>query len=165
MPPALVLPVLAMILALLPPGGWFEISSPAAATESAPTSYDAELALCVSVTNAYRASVNRGALTRAAALETYAAEAARYDANARVAHQYVKSTNFGNGLVRAENEVLWWPLANYGSVRKVVETGLAEMWREGAEGVHYRNMVGDYSEVGCGIFVDHGDVTVTQAFR
>jgi len=81
-----------------------------------------------------------------------------------VAHQYVKNTNFGSGLVRVENEVLWWPLATYGTVRKVVESGLAEMWREGAAGVHHRNMAGDYSQA-CGIFVKNGEVTVTQAFR
>jgi len=65
MPPAPVLPAFAMILALLPV--CFEISSLPEPSE-APAGYDAELALCVSVTNAYRASVNRGALTRAAAL-------------------------------------------------------------------------------------------------
>ena len=162
MPPAPVLPAFAMILGLLPL--CFEISSLPEPSE-APAGYDAELAQCVSVTNAYRASVNRGALTRAAALETYAAEAARHDAKARVAHQYVKNTNFGSGLVRAENQVLWWPLATYGTVRKVVESGLAEMWREGAAGVHHRNMAGDYSQAGCGIFVRNGEVTVTQAFR
>ena len=157
--------ILAMILALLPLGGCFEVSSPVSPTVSAPAGYEAELALCVSLTNSYRATVSRGALTRAERLETYAAEAARHDATAREAHKYVRATNFGNGLVRAENELLWWPLSSYGSVRKIVEAGLAQMWAEGADGDHRRNMMGDYVEIGCGIFVNNGEVTLAQAFR
>jgi uncharacterized protein YkwD len=117
------------------------------------------------MTNSFRASESRAALARAARLDTYAADAARHDATVREAHQYVKNTNFGNGLVRAENELLWWPLSTYGNVRKVVEAGLSEMWNEGPNGEHRRNMLGDYREIGCGIFVDSGEVTLAQAFR
>ena len=168
MPPAPVIPAVAMMLALLPLGACFDVSLPTAptsSTDAATGGYEAELALCVSLTNSYRATVSRGALTRAVRLDNYAAEAARHDATAREAHQYVKATNFGNGLVRAENELLWWPLSTYGTVRKVVESGLAQMWAEGTGGDHRRNMMGDYAEIGCGIFVRNGEVTLAQAFR
>ena len=169
MPPAPLLPTVAVILSLLPVGSCFDLSSPASPgsspSPSANAGYDAELALCVSITNTYRASIGRGALTRAERLDAYAAEAARTDASAREAHHYTTNTKFGNGLVRAENELLWWPLSTYGTVRNVVEEGLATMWKEGPGGTHYVNVVGNYSEIGCGIYVSGGEVTVEQAFR
>jgi uncharacterized protein YkwD len=163
------LPTVAVIFSLLPVGSCFDLASPASPDSSfAPSAnagHDTELALCVSITNTYRASTGRGALTRAARLDTYAAEAARSDASARQAHHYTTTTNFGNGLVRAENELLWWPLSTYGTVENVVREGLSTMWKEGPGGTHYVNMVGNYSEIGCGIYVTGGEATVEQAFR
>ena len=39
------------------------------------------------------------------------------------------------------------------------------MWKQGEGGTHYRNLVGNYTELGCGIFVNGDEVTVVQAFR
>jgi hypothetical protein len=165
--PPLALPALAILVGLLPLSGCLEGSSSGSSPTSAaaPSGYDAELALCVSATNRYRQSVGRATLARDERLEAYAAEAARHDGTVRKPHQYVTATNFGDGLVRAENELVGWPLARYGTVRTVVETGLEQMWREGAGGDHYRNMTGNYATIGCGIFVTNREVTVVQAFR
>jgi uncharacterized protein YkwD len=143
--------------------------APPSAPSSTPTPgaplYSAEVGYCVERTNRYRSSVGRSALDRSAALEEYAAAAARTDGLAHVAHQHARTTNSGNGLSRAENAILWWSLRHYGSVQRVIRDGLAEMWGQGASGQHYRNLVGSYSEVGCGVFVNGDEVTVVQAFR
>ena len=47
----------------------------------------------------------------------------------------------------------------------MIVRGLGEMWQQGAAGPHYRNLVGAFSEVGCGLFVNGEEVTVVQAFR
>lgn len=50
-------------------------------------------------------------------------------------------------------------------MQNVVLQGLAEMWRQGAGGIHCENMAGPYSQIGCGVFVQGDDVSVVQAFR
>ena len=87
------------------------------------------------------------------------------DALAAKAHTYAVSTNFGNLTAMAENEALFWPLSSLKSVRAVVEKSLAEMWREGPGGEHYDIIVGDYTQVGCGVFVQGDQVAVLEAFR
>jgi uncharacterized protein YkwD len=126
--------------------------------------YALELQLCVDVTNQYRASVGRAALTRSPELDTYAAAAARNDGTEHSAHQYFERTS-GGGVARAENEIPWWPLSTIGSVRNVVQQGLARMWAEGSAGGHYRNITGPYTQIGCGIFASADKVTVVEAFR
>jgi len=123
-----------------------------------------DLDFCVAETNAYRASVGRPALLRSPALESYAAAAAPHDGSSRTVHQYFHRTR-GGGVAFAENQIPWWPLTQYGSVREVIRQGMAMMWAEGRGGGHYENIVGRYSEVGCGVFLDGPHVTVVQAFR
>ena len=36
---------------------------------------------------------------------------------------------------------------------------------EAPGGSHRGNILGDYTEVGCGVFFNNGDVTLAQAFR
>jgi uncharacterized protein YkwD len=129
-----------------------------------PVPYSSELQFCADQTNVYRASVGMPALTRSEALDAYAATSARVDAESGVAHRYFDRTD-GGGIALAENLVPWWPLSRYGSVREVVRRGLAGMWAEGSGGAHYKNIVGRYSEIGCGIYSDGTVVTVVQAFR
>jgi hypothetical protein len=123
-----------------------------------------ELDYCVAQTNDYRASVGRPALLRSRSLEAYAAAAAPHDGSARAVHRYFRRTR-GGGVAFAENLIPWWPLPRFGSVREIIRTGLAMMWAEGRGGGHYDNMVGQFSQVGCGVFVDADHVTVVQAFR
>lgn len=154
--------------ALLASGCGTSVSSPTSPTAtSGPGSpaYSAEAGLCVDQTNRYRATVGRKPLLRSPALDEYAAAAARTDGLAHIAHQHARATNLGNGLSRAENAILWWSLRYYGSVQRIVRDGLADMWSQGEGGTHYRNLVGNFSEIGCGIFVNGDEVTVVQAFR
>ena len=111
--------------------------------------------------NRYRASVGRPPLTRSADLESYAARAAEDDGRSHQAHKFFSSTN-GGGMVEAENEILWW--RGFG-VRSVIQQGLQQMWVSGPRGEHYDIMIGDFSQIGCGIFVNGSEVTVAQDFR
>jgi uncharacterized protein YkwD len=138
-----------------------QMRSPVGPTPGGTASFAAELALCVDETNRYRASIGQGPLARSQALEDFAMQAAEYDAQARAAHQHFVQTN-GAGLSRAETEILWW---RGFAVRSVVERGLAQMWQVGPGGEHYDIMAGNYSEIGCGIFVNGNEVTVAQDFR
>ena len=134
-----------------------------AAHESKP--YEEELQLCVDLVNQYRATVRHSPLKRSDALEAFAEKAAANDGRAHVGHQYFQRTH-GGGVSHAENAIPWWPLASIdGGVRGALEQGLQMMWDEGPSGGHYRNMVGRYSEIGCGIFLSHGEVTIVAEFR
>ena len=127
--------------------------------------FDDELQRCVDLVNQYRATVRRSPLARSAKLEAFAAKAAANDGLAHVGHQYFGRTR-GGGVSHAENAIPWWPLASIdGGVRGALEQGTQMMWDEGPSGGHYRNMVGRYSEIGCGIFVNRGEVTIVQEFR
>jgi uncharacterized protein YkwD len=122
---------------------------------------DSELAYCVAETNRYRTSVGVAPLARSSALEAYAAIGAGEDGLAHVAHQHFRSTN-GGGVASAENVIPWWRST---SVHQVIHDGLAMMWNEGPGGGHYENMRGRYTQLGCGIFVNGGEITVVQDFR
>ena len=140
-----------------------QMQSPTGATPAATgtANYASELAFCADQTNRYRASVGRPSLARSEALEDFAAQAAEHDALARVAHQHFVQTN-GAGVALAETEILWW---RSNAVNPVVEGGLAQMWRVGPGGEHYDIMSGNYTQIGCGVFVSNGEVTVAQDFR
>jgi uncharacterized protein YkwD len=157
------------LLAAVAAGGCKAASSPASPTATASSAnsahFESEVALCVSETNRLRATVGRSPLARSEALEAYAAAAAKTDGTARTPHQHSQATNRGNGLVTAENELLYWNLSFYKSVQNIVLQGLTQMWQQGAGGVHYENMAGNYSQIGCGVFAQGDDVSVVQAFR
>jgi uncharacterized protein YkwD len=140
-------------------------ASPSAAADGASPAFSAEAALCIDQTNVYRGIVGKPSLKRSLVLEEYATTAARTDGLAHVAHQHARATNLGNGTSRAENAILWWSLRYYGSVAQIVRLGLADMWKQGEGGTHYKNLVGNFTETGCGIFVNGDEVTVVQAFR
>ena len=144
--------------------------SPAAPLTSAGVSsdspaYSAEMSLCVQVTNEYRARVGKSPLRRSSVLEEYATAAARTDGTVKIAHHHARTTNLGNYTSKAENAILWWSLRYYGTVERIVRRGLEDMWKQGEGGSHYRNLVGSFTEVGCGVFVNGDEVTVVQAFR
>jgi hypothetical protein len=145
------------------------VSQPAAlearrADRTDASSFAPELEFCAAQTNEYRASIGRPALVRSAVLEAYAAAAAPHDGSARRVHRYFRKTR-GGGVAFAENQIPWWPLPRFGSVREIIRNGLAMMWAEGRGGGHYDNLAGQFTQVGCGVFVDRGKVTVVQAFR
>jgi uncharacterized protein YkwD len=163
------LALVCLLAAAMPAAGCKAASSPASPSGTASSAgrahFEAEVALCVSETNRLRATVGKAALTRSDALEAYAAAAAETDGKARTPHQHSQATNRGSGLVAAENELLYWNLSFYKSVQNVILQGLGQMWRQGAGGIHYENMAGNYTQIGCGVFVQGDDVSVVQAFR
>jgi uncharacterized protein YkwD len=136
-------------------------SNPSAPTPGPSADLASELVFCVDETNRYRTSVNRPPLGRSGTLETYAAAGAQQDGVAHVAHQHFTTTN-GGGIALAENEIPWWGSS---SVHTVIQQGLAVMWAEGPSGGHYQNIVGPYTQLGCGIFVNGSEITVVQDFR
>lgn len=137
------------------------LSSVSAPTPDEAAGLAAELSLCRDEVNRYRATIGRPPLTRSQALEDFAARGAETDGLARIAHHHFTMTN-GGGTATAETEILWWRSA---TVRSVIRDGLAQMWQVGPQGEHYRILAGLYTEVGCGVFVNDGEVTVVQDFR
>jgi hypothetical protein len=132
-------------------------------------SHEDDMQFCVDETNRYRAMVDLPPLARNAELEAYATEGARIDGQAHEPHKHFRDTG-GGGIAFAENEIPWWPISAYGTVRAVIVGGLGLMWAEGPSGPepdnHYDNMTGPYTQVGCGIYLaPNGEVTVTQDLR
>ena len=130
-----------------------------------PSTIAAAVTACVDQVNALRASVGASPLSRSTRIDAFSAEAAQVDGEAHQAHKHFLATNGGEGTAVAENMIPWWKVSDYGSVQNVVRKGLQTMWDEGPSGYHYVNMRGPYSEMGCGIAVINGEVTVSQDFR
>ena len=140
-------------------------SNPGGPSGNPPTSAtSADLAFCVTETNRYRNSIGLSNLVESAELESFAATGAEVDGRAQTAHKHFTATN-GGGIALAENEIPWWPLGTYHTVQEIMRQGLAQMWGEGPSGGHYQNLTGPYTQVGCGVFIDGGQVTVVQDLR
>ena len=133
---------------------------PAAPSAVDGASLDASQQLCADEINRLRARVGLTALARSSSLESFASSAAQHDAAAGIPHLLFRSTNGGGGVSRAETELLLWK--NY-QVREVIKQGLAQMWA--SAGDHYDVLVGPFTEVGCGVFVNGSEVSVAQDFR
>jgi len=130
---------------------------------------DPDLQFCIDEINRYRAMLSKPPYTRSSVLDTFAAAGAKMDGTAHSPHKHFMTTG-GGGVAFAENEIPWWPLASYGSIREIIRKGLASMWAEGpgsgsAHG-HYTNMSSSmYTTAGCGVYVNGGEVTATQDFK
>ena len=147
-------------------GGAGYESETSTALSTPPANTVQALSYCVSRTNELRATQGRAALSRSAALESYAAAAAEHDGRHHSPHRYFDQTRGGSGTASAENLIPWWSLARYGSVLGVMQAGIEAIWSEGAGGGHYRNLTStSYREVGCGVSVYGDEVTIVQAFR
>ena len=123
------------------------------------------LTICVEVTNQYRATVGAPPLAPSPEVAAYATDAARADALSNTAHSYTRGPNGPAGVASAENAVVRWPLARFGSIPTLVVSALTAFWNEGPGGPHHENMRGPYTTVGCGIYVDGDQVTLIQHFR
>lgn len=130
-------------------------------TAASSANVDASVSFCTDEINRYRAMAGLAALGRASDLDAYAAQAAENDGRSGVPHQFFR-TNNGAGISRAENQLLLWK--GY-ATNDVIRQGLAQMWAEGPGGSHYQIMVGRYAQVGCGIFKNGNEVSVSQDFR
>jgi uncharacterized protein YkwD len=124
-----------------------------------------DMALCVEEINRLRERAKLPPLARSAELEAFAAAGAADDAAARQAHHHFSRVPYPHPYREmGENEIPWWPSAQYGSVADIVRAGLAGMWDEGPGGGHYQNLVGRFTQVGCGLHVARGEVTVVMDF-
>ncbi len=127
---------------------------------------DADRQDCVDQINQYRTSNGGTPLVRSSALESFGDTAAQNDAQANSAHAYWISTNGGNHLSLAQNEVLKWSYSQYGSIQRLTQASNQLYWNEGPSGEHYQNMADPtYTQAGCGFFVNGDSVTVTEDFR
>lgn len=151
--------IAAVGLALLLPGC---AMSPAGPSTPTPASIAGNVQLCVDEINRHRATIGRPPLSRSDALDQFATQAAQHDHTAGVPHLLFRNTNGGGGVATAETELLHW--TNY-AVRDVIKEGLAGMWVVGPGGEHYGILAGNYTQVGCGVYVDGLTVSVAQDFR
>lgn len=136
-------------------------ASPTAPTPGGTASLDSTLSLCADEANRYRATVGLPALHRSSALEAFAAQAAEHDHGVGIPHQFFLKTN-GGGVAKAENQLIRW--RGYGT-NDVIKEGMANMWREGPGGSHYEVLTGKYTEVGCGVYTNGNEVSISQDFR
>lgn len=154
-------PAAAVLLALAAGSAGCGSSPSLTPTAIAAPASAADLEFCASEINRYRSSLGRPALVRSASLEANAEAAAEYDATVRVPHAYF-STDRRLQSVTAETAILWWTGFD---VRSVIRKGLAQMWASGPATAHYDVLVGAFTQVGCGVFVNGSEVTVVQDFR
>lgn len=133
----------------------------ATSATSATVGLESNLSFCTEEINRYRATVGLPALARSMDLDSFAGQAAEHDARLGVPHEYFRKTN-GGGVARAENQLLKW--RGYG-VNEVIRRGVAEMWAEGPTGSHYKVLTGNYTQVGCGVFMNGSEVSISQDFR
>jgi hypothetical protein len=122
----------------------------------------ADLAFCASETNRYRAMAGRPALTESPSVEAFAAAAAQADSQTGIPHSYYYTHAQG---FAAENEALDWSLAQLRSVHNGIAQAINSFWSEGSGGGHYENLVGPYTQLGCGLFVSGPLITIVQDFR
>lgn len=137
-------------------------TSPTPQTSGATEATAADLTFCVQETNRYRALASKPALTESAALEAFAAEGARIDGTAKIAHAHFSSAP---GVASAENELLAQPLVQFGTVHEAIRQALSAFYAEGPGGGHYENLTGPYTQTGCGVYTALGLITVVQDFR
>jgi hypothetical protein len=133
-------------------------------TSTATGATAADLAFCVQDINAFRASVGRPALAQSAALEVFAHVSAQEDATAGISHTHFDATN-GAGVALGENELLTTALSFFGTVQAAMHGADAIFIAEGPTGGHYQHLVGSYTQVGCGVSIGNGMITVVQDFR
>jgi uncharacterized protein YkwD len=131
-----------------PPSGTLEVTT-------------ADLEFCVSETNRYRAMRSKAPVTRSTALETFAHDAAVSDAASNIPHNYYRSHATG---ISAENQFIAGRQSN-DTIRSTIQFALAVFWGEGPGGGHYENMIGPYTQVGCGFAIEANRILISQDFR
>jgi hypothetical protein len=122
-----------------------------------------DLAFCVSETNRYRAMAGVPALATMPDLQTYAMAAAQADAETKVPHSYF--SDHEPEAPAAENEEQF-VLGSIGhSAHDLISQALATFFAQGPGGDHYDNLVGPYTQIGCGTYAAGSLYVVVQDFR
>ena len=132
-------------------------TSPTGASESA----TANLAFCVNESNRARATLALAPLVESVALESFAAAGAQADHESSLAHGHFES--HVDGTAFAENEQLRW--SKSGAVQQLMKDGISGYLAEGPVGGHYQNLMGPYTELGCGVYTNGNLITIVQDFR
>ena len=168
---------LMLTLSLIGPGCAGSPSAPAASSSASTSSTTtsagssagssgattADLAFCVTETNRYRAMVGATPLTQSSALEAFADGGAREDSQAAAAHQHFD--RLCCVVATAENELYRLPYGLFASIQGAIRDGLAGFFSEGPGGGHYENIVGRFTQVGCGAYRAGTEITLVQDFR
>ncbi len=134
------------------------------ATDTA--TYAAEKKLCLDTINTLRAQVGKPKVTWSKSLEAFADQGTRYDSERNKAHAHFGAFSTRADPSDAENAVPGWPIKQYKNVAAVVAQGAKMMWDEGPGGGHYENIIGNQTQLGCGIYVTPaGGVWVIHDFK
>ena len=105
-------------------------------------------------------------MTRSTTLEAFGLEGAIEDGASAVPHQHFDRTHGGDGTAFAENELHRVSFVFFGSIQNAMRLMMDAFYSEGPSGGHYRNLMGTFTQVGCGVFLaSTGELTITQEFR
>jgi len=66
------------------------------------------------------------------------------------------------GRSLTENEV-HWPTNLASTVQGITAAAIDSFYREGPGGVHYQNIVGPYTQIGCGVYVDVNGIPIFES--
>ena len=122
----------------------------------------ADFAFFVSETNRYRVMGGAPTVSESSAVETFAAAAAQSDAASGIPHAYYRGhLPAGNS---GENEA---SLTLFGTttIQDDISAGIAGVWDEGPAGGHYQDLLGPFTQLGCGSVRLPGRVLIVQDFR
>jgi hypothetical protein len=133
----------------------------AAACGSGGTAMDNTLAYCVDQVNDVRTDAGLAALTRSPDVEAYAAAGAAIDGSSRIPHKHFTDT-LDAGVAAAELEIPQFSFRAWGGVEGVIAEGVRE---QSVSPSARMTLVGDYTQLGCGIYQDGDEVTVVEDFR
>lgn len=128
---------------------------------STPTAED--LTACVTQANQARAKASAPPLSESSALETFAQTGAQADQTSGTPHAHFLSAA-NTGIAFAENEIVRQP-KSLGTFQQVMLLGVQTFVAEGVNGIHYQNLFGNYSQLGCGGVISGDQITVVWDFR
>jgi uncharacterized protein YkwD len=153
-----------LFLGFLATGGCSNSSSSAPTSpsgDSMPTA--ADRTACVTQANQARMQAGVPPLSESASLETFAQAGAQADQASGTPHgHFLSAANTGNAS--AENEILRQS-KSLGTFQQVMLLGVQSFVAEGVNGTHYRNLLGNYSQLGCGGVISGSQITVVWDFQ
>jgi len=77
-------------------------------------------------------------------------------------HPYYLAHTIG---LSAENELFHWPTNLASTVQGIITAAINSFYRESPGGAHYQNIVGPYTQIRCGIYVDANGISIVEEFR
>jgi uncharacterized protein YkwD len=160
-PRALLIVACAFLGVLATAGCSNSLTPTAPSGDSTPTA--ADLTACVTQANQARTTGGAPPLSESSALEAFAQAGAQADQASGTPHEHFLSAA-NSGIAFAENELLRQSKA-LGTFQQVMVIGVQAFVAEGANGPHYQNLFGGYSQLGCGGVVSGNQITIVWDFR